>query len=770
MQDNNLDSIYTLPVCAQAQEIVESVNNHQVTIITAETGAGKSTQVPQFLAEAGYRKIIITQPRILAARNLCLRVRQEYSWRKQVDCTNLVGYRTAHEQDDSPDNVILYCTDGLQLVRELTGSGTRDKQVLILDEIHEWNENMEVLLAWAKKRCTEDSHFKLVLMSATIESSVLASFFGDYTPITVPGRSYPVEFGYSNNLYHAVEEELATPGANILVFLPGKSEIEQAVKVIQTMGYKVPIIPLHSQLEAEDQQKAFAHHESGKIVLATNIAQTSITIDDIDIVIDSGLERRIEIRSAVEGLFISETSKADCMQRAGRAGRTKNGKYILAKLGQMPATPLSARADYGVPEIMRKHIDRLVLRLASAGLDIEQLEFFHSPSKTAISRAKSTLTSLGALKDGQLTDVGKAMERFPVESPYARMLVQAKALPPETLAKLATIIAIQEVGGIVKGGPRATGWQIFTRQKKSDLLAQYDVYLRLPELKDYELEPYGIVPKNVEKAREVAERLYELLRIKEPDIELTTPLESINELEEEQILKCIVAGQLHQLWTIGLDGYATHIITKQKRELSSNTIIRRTKLCVGTPFDLEIASGEGRSTLHLLNDLTAVDPFWLSELAPNDFGLRPGKFEYDPHLGALSTRIVLEHQGMSIDTNSHSALENNKSNRRLFVSLFARWVARQLEVEKKSLHISIARRLPNIPIKIIEERVSHCAYNSISFIDLPKKNRLQLIAMTKLKSWYPEDALGHSYGLEHKKQGKHFARHHNNQKHKDYRR
>src|ERR1044072_940389 len=170
MDPASLELLQDLPIYTRRDDILKAVDANQVTIITAETGAGKSTQVPQFLAEHGYRKIIVTQPRILAARNLCHRVRQEYSWQISKDATSLVGYRTAPERDDDPENVILYCTDGLQLVRELTGSGTRERQVLVLDEIHEWNENMEVLVAWAKKRCQEDPAFKVVLMSATIEA------------------------------------------------------------------------------------------------------------------------------------------------------------------------------------------------------------------------------------------------------------------------------------------------------------------------------------------------------------------------------------------------------------------------------------------------------------------------------------------------------------------------------------------------------------------------------------------------------------------------
>lgn len=762
MQDDALNTIYTLPIYAQRDEIIKSVDQNQVTIITAETGAGKSTQVPQYLAEAGYKKVIITQPRILAARNLSARVRQEYSWRQQADCTNLVGYRTAHEQDDSPDNIILYCTDGLQLVRELSGSGIKNKQVLILDEIHEWNENMEVLLAWSKKRCQEEPHFKLVLMSATIESQTLAKFFGNYMPIMVPGRSFAVEFSHSKDLYAAIELELATPSANILVFLPGKAEIEQAMRELRLIGVKIPIIPLHSQLDQDEQQKAFMHHENGKIVLATNIAQTSITIDDIDIVIDSGLERRIEIKNGVEGLFISETSKADCLQRAGRAGRTKAGKYILARLSKLPCSSFEARADYGIPEIMRKHIDRLVLRLASAGLDIEQLEFFHAPSKGAIKQAKRTLASLGALKNGELTDVGKKMERFPVESTYARMLVEAQKLPKETQAKLATVIAIQEVGGIVKGGPRNTGWQAYTKQKKSDLLAQYDVMLHVPELSDFELEPYGIIAKNVDKVVDVESRLWEVLGIARPevidDIQVPVVRKSVTPEEEISILKCIVAGQLHQLWTVGINGEAIHIATKQKRELSSTTLVRRSGLCAGTPFDLEVASFDGLGTLHLVNDLTAVDPSWLAELAPDDYKVSSGKIYYDPYLGTLAEPVFIKHQGLVVDAGGSPVLGRTIVNQKLFAELYSAWVNQHLQKERLGLHGSIERRLLNVTLKNIEERVRHIARGAISTVELPKKNRIQLASLTKLVTWHGEEAL-------RERHEKRFSGHHPGRKH-----
>ena len=456
-----LGLIEDLPIADYRQQILDAVDANQVTILTAETGAGKSTQVPQFLAEDGYVKVIVTQPRILAARNLSRRVREEWAIKTGQDPDKVIGYRTAHERDDDPGTSILYCTDGLQLVRELTGSGVSERQILVLDEVHEWNENMEVLVAWAKKRCREDSHFKVLIMSATIETDNLAEYFSTTAVINVPGRSFEVKKRQGTDLIKEILDQIKYKQSNMLVFLPGKAEIETVANAIkaQAAERRVPVLPLHSQLDVEDQQKVFRSYDSGKVILSTNIAQTSITIDDVDVVIDSGLERRSEVRNGVEGLFIAQISQADCLQRAGRAGRTKPGEYILAPLEDMPCKELAERNAYPVPEILRKHIDRLTLRLANVGIDIEELEFYHDPRLGAIRRAKQTLRSLGALTDQhEVTRIGRLMEQFPVESSYARMLVEAQQYSKELQRKLAAVIAIQEVGGIVKGGTRYTGW------------------------------------------------------------------------------------------------------------------------------------------------------------------------------------------------------------------------------------------------------------------------------------------------------------------------
>ena len=748
-----------LPVFDFYQKIVDAVDANQVTIITAETGAGKSTQVPQYLAEHGYTKVIVTQPRILAARNLSRRVREEWAARTLTDSTSVIGYRTAHERDDTPETQILYCTDGLQLVREITGAGIRERQVLVLDEVHEWNENMEVLVAWAKKRCQEEPRFKVVIMSATIETDALADFYGGAAVINVPGRSYPVKKRRGTDVISEIFNSLQSM-SNVLVFLPGKAEIQDVMDVIakKAAAANVPVIPLHSQLEATAQQAAFAHYPNGKVVLATNIAQTSVTIDDIDVVIDSGLERRSEVRSGVEGLFIAQISQADCLQRAGRAGRTKPGEYILAPYDTLPCLEFDDRPPYATPEILRKHIDRLALRLANVGLDIEQLDFYHEPSRKAIQRAKRTLVALGAMTaSGDVTRIGRAMEQYPVESSYARMLVEAQSTSSDIQTKLAAIIAIQEVGGIVKSGPRYTGWRAYTKQTKSDLLAQYDVLLALPGILLEEYEELGVIGKNVAKAREVMQRLNSDLRDIQVDDSLLTP---VTQDEQPMLLRCIVAGQIDQLWSVDDDGTATHIMTHTTRELSSSTVVRNPKLITGTPFDLQVPTRDGGlQTLHLVQGVTAVNVEWLIDLAPQQFSSRRGRVVYDPRIGGLVTRQQVRTGKKVFEGIGDPVTKNTKQNQQAFQEAFSRWVYERLERERTALAKFHVKRIPAVPLPQIKHQVKSIAGDVINIEELSSQKRQRLLSLTKLATYLGDDfmqSVAASY-RRHRPPGRHYA-------------
>lgn len=741
------DTWSDLPVLGYKDQIFAAIDSHQVTIVVAETGAGKSTQVPQYLAEHGYAKVIVTQPRILAARNLSRRVREEWALRNKQDSDEIIGYRTAHERDDSPNTQILYCTDGLQLVREITGAGTSGRQVLVLDEVHEWNENMEVLVAWAKKRCQEEPDFKVVIMSATIETDTLAQYFGTDAVITVPGRSFGVTQRRGTDVISEIINQLTTSRSNTLVFLPGKAEIQDVTDAIKQKADAagVPIIPLHSQLEATAQQQAFASYPNGKVILATNIAQTSITIDDINVVIDSGLERRSEVRNGVEGLFIAQISQADCLQRAGRAGRTKPGEYILAPYDTLPCLEFDARPSYATPEILRKHIDRLTLRLASVGIDIEILDFYHDPSNKAIQRAKRALVALGAMtRSGDVTRIGRQMEQFPVESSYGRMLVEAQQFSPAVQTKLAAIIGIQEVGGIVKGGPKHTGWHKFTRQTKSDLLAHYDVYLNIDQIVPDEYEELGIIGKNIQKAREVMERL-------EHDLGLNSELlTSITSDEQDQLMRCIVAGQIDQLWTVDDHGNAVHVTTRKRRELSNSTIVRNPKLVAGTPFDLQVPTRSGGlETLNLVQGITAVRTDWLIDLAPHLFTSRRSKIYYDPRMGTLASRQLVRFGGQVLEGSSTPLTDDTPQNRRLFVEMFATWAYEQLEKERRVLGRYHTKRIPSIPLRQLQQQVKSAAQGIVSLDQLSPHQKVALMNLAQLHTHLGTDFMA-KLGVSHR--------------------
>lgn len=731
------NTFHSLPTLDYKDAILQAVDTNQVVILTAETGAGKSTQVPQYLAEHGYERIIVTQPRILAARNLMKRVREEWAERHAEDASKVIGYRTAHERDDSGQTTILYCTDGLQMVRELTGIGVSAKQVLVLDEVHEWNENMEVLVAWAKKRVQEDPAFKVLVMSATIETESLAEYYETSAVISIPGRHFPVTKRANADLMNEIRMQLdERTGRNVLVFLPGKAEIQNITEAFAEKALEagVPLIPLHSQLEVEEQQKAFASYGNGKIILSTNIAQTSVTIDDIDMVIDSGLERRSEVRSGVEGLFIAQISQADSLQRAGRAGRTRPGEYVLASLDDMPCLPFEERHEYPTPEILRKHIDRLTLRLANIGIDIETLDFYHDPSKGAIRRAKRTLVALGALTSvGEVTNIGRAMERFPVESSFGRMLVEVERESDGVRGKLATMIAIQEVGGIIRSSVSGISWRSLTREKQSDFLAQYDVYRAALDLPDEDREALGIVTKQMDKATEVRERLHRDL-----GLVLDVP-EPVLDEERAVLMRAIIAGQLHQIWEVNQRGQAEHISTGDVRNLSKTTVVTRARLLAGAPFDLEVPMRGGElETLHLVQDVTEVSLDMLKALVPNMTETGRRRVVYDPRLGALAWREQVQFGKRVLHGTTQLVTENTPKTQELFVQEFAKWAHASLSRQHHGL-TRMRRRVPEVSFRTVEREVRDIAPGVIAVDQLDSTQKEQLFALTRMETFAGDD-------------------------------
>ena len=357
-----------------------------------------------------------------------------------------------------------------------------------------------------------------------------------------------------------------------------------------------------------------------------------ITIDGIDAVVDSGLERQSKVKNGVDGLYLSPISQADCMQRAGRAGRTKEGDYVLARLGSIgegyPFKSLEKRSEYGTPEILRTRLDGTVLRLASAGMNAAEMDFYNQPDSSEIVGAKKRLEKLGALsKDGSLTEIGRAMEKLPVESNYARMMIEARKYSPEVRMQLIAALAVQEAGGICMHpkGSFAPKWMNMIDGDKidSDVLTQLEVFIQAQEMSGKERKENDISNKGFSKANTIMRQLRRAENLRDQD--LTEP----DEEQYKQLMRCIVAGMVDNLYTKS-NSYGYFKDTDGNLREASNRSLADTSgyyrdsdeevMIVGKPFDLEIQTKRGKKTLHLLENITVVPSVeTLHEVAPQLF-------------------------------------------------------------------------------------------------------------------------------------------------------
>ncbi len=461
-----------LPIDEFRQTIENSIENNIVTILTAETGAGKSTRVPLWMHEKG-KKVNVTQPRRIAARSLSyfLSGVSGTKWGDEI------GFQTGFEKKRTKKTNLLYLTDGVQMINEISGRMNYD--ILILDEIHEWNLNQEVLVGIVKKRLLNGSYKRngkrVVIMSATLQAGKLSKYFNNAPVITVPGRGFPVTI-HNNSSHFLLSDtvQMVEAGKNVLVFLPGKSEITEFIHLLKRTldedEKSAVVLPLHSGLTVKEQSKVFAHYKNPKVVVATDIAQTSLTIDDIDGVIDDGVKKEIHNIKGIEGLYPVETSRSDCLQRAGRAGRVKDGTYILCS-----DIPIDEREEFPEPEIRRLNLESVVLRLIKWGISPIDFPFFHSPKKNLIYKAIENLKLFGAVSEKlEITSDGKKMAELPVSTRGARLLIEVEKSSNATLDMGLKLMAILEAKGIT--GKDFSGERTYSDLWLSDLINQLHLW------------------------------------------------------------------------------------------------------------------------------------------------------------------------------------------------------------------------------------------------------------------------------------------------------
>ena len=435
----------TLPVYQYRDTFLDAVKNYQILIIVGETGSGKTTQLPQYLYEDGYckdgMKVGCTQPRRVAAMSVATRVAEEIG----VKVGNEVGYSIRFEDATSDKTALKYMTDGMLLREFLTEPDLGGYSALMIDEAHERTLHTDILFGLVKDIARGRPDLKLLISSATLDAQKFSEFFDGAPILNIPGRTFDVEMNYSmqpeaNYLAAAIttvfQIHLSQPmPGDILVFLTGQDEIEQAEQSLQEtakkLGSAAPelmICPIYANLPTDLQQRIFdpTPPKVRKVVLATNIAETSLTIDNIVYVIDPGYvkENRYTAATNMESLVAVPISRASANQRAGRAGRTGPGKTfrLYTKWAYYNDLPEST-----TPEIQRTNLISVVLLLKSLGInDLIHFDFMDPPSPDMLMRSLEQLYALGALNDkGELTKIGRQMAEFPTDPMLAKAVLAA---------------------------------------------------------------------------------------------------------------------------------------------------------------------------------------------------------------------------------------------------------------------------------------------------------------------------------------------------------
>ncbi|MBU0994591.1 MAG: ATP-dependent RNA helicase HrpA [Proteobacteria bacterium] len=446
-------AIPDLPISHRKKDIIETIKKHQVTIIAGETGSGKTTQIPKFCLEAGRGVngyIGCTQPRRIAAITVSARIAEEL----ETDMGTLVGYKIRFQDQTREDSIIKIMTDGILLAEAQKDRFLNQYDTIIVDEAHERSLNIDFILGILHTLLKKRKDLKLIITSATIDTEKFSKAFDDAPIIEVSGRMFPVDVKYltQEDISPDGEEktyvELAvracekiiqeTYSGDILMFMPTEQDIRETIELIEGRGYPgVFLLPLYARLPSSDQKKVFSSGVGRKVVVATNVAETSITIPGIKYVIDTGLARISEYApgTGTTSLPIKNISRSSADQRKGRCGRVENGICVrLFEEGDFESRPL-----YTPPEILRSNLAEVILKMIDLHLgDIANFPFIDTPSHQSIRDGFNTLRELGAIADEKkparagkpsgpcLTKTGKIMAGLPLDPRISRMLIEAR--------------------------------------------------------------------------------------------------------------------------------------------------------------------------------------------------------------------------------------------------------------------------------------------------------------------------------------------------------
>ncbi len=617
-----------LPAAEYADELIRALDFSDVVIVQGETGSGKSTILPLAAMQAGYR-VVVTQPLRQTVRSLAGYVARLCD---SHGIDGRVSYRIGGEHADSDQADLLYVTEGLELVRSLFDGDNSYYTVLFIDEAHKRTIGVDALMAWAKK-VAACRGFKIVIMSATIDALRFSQYFDGAPIIDIVGRQFEIE-DRDPKTGSIVEECMyyAGMGHDVEAFFPGKSDISGAAAALRDCGVEAEVLLFHSDLSASEIQVCLADFDRPKIILATNAAQDGLTIPGVSVVIDSGMERRVENYNGIERLILAPISLDSRDQRRGRSGRDGPGIYVDFCDERFK----NARPRHDVPEIQRLSLDQFILRLMAAGFNSEKLDFMDPPNRSEVLSALQVLIALGCIDERKkVTPVGKEVARMTIGVRNARMVVEARKLG--VVGDVVKVAALFEERSMLtkctacrdSGKNKCLcGSSLYGGENESDALALLNLYNWCRGKTQNELRAAGVSPGSL---RRVKSRIYDIVsRLERAGWEI----ESTG--SREAILRSVIAGMIDRVFVfdnstyVGL-GYDYWNLDK------TSAVSSGPRLVVAEPIVYKYGDG-GSGVRRFLTRISAITPELYSELAPNTAQALVGYESYDQGMRYLAEK------------------------------------------------------------------------------------------------------------------------------------
>jgi pre-mRNA-splicing factor ATP-dependent RNA helicase DHX16 len=624
----------SLPIYDFREQLLAAIRDYQVLVVVGETGSGKTTQIPQYLHEIGYTKlgrVGCTQPRRVAAMSVASRVAKEMD----VKLGNEVGYSIRFEDYSSDKTVIKYMTDGILLRELLTEPDLKSYSVMIIDEAHERTLHTDIIFGLIKDIAKFRKDLKILISSATLDAQKFSDYFDNAPVFKIPGRRFPVDIFYTKApeadyieaaVVTTLQIHVTQPlKGDILVFLTGQEEIEVAHEMLlqrtKGLGKKIGelrILDIYAALPSELQAKIFEPTPPGarKVILATNIAETSLTIDGIVYVIDSGLVKQTAFnpRSGMESLVITPVSKASANQRAGRAGRVGPGKCFRLYTSWSFQHELDSD---NIPEIQRTSLSSIVLMLKSLGInDLIHFDFIDPPPPENLIRALEQLYALGSLNnDGDLTKLGRRMAEFPVDPCLAKTLISSHYY--KCVDQVITIASMLSVGAGIFYRPKENSTQA-DKIKNTFYRPGGDHFTLLTVYNEWKENNFSglwckenyIQKKSMKRARDIKDQLISLCDRVEIDVNDET-LSVENDETSINIRKAFASGYFYNCSKLSKDG-------SYKTVKNSHTVYIHpsSSLFKETPRWL-IYHELVFTTKEFMREVLEIHPEWLMEVAPH---------------------------------------------------------------------------------------------------------------------------------------------------------